>query len=101
MQQAFVELNKVRTKILTWGRWIEESQQGTNEVVILIVGNPGTVGFYETFGKTLYQQSNIPVWCVGHAGHNFPTENSFTKLPKFSDNKELYSLKGQIEHKEF
>ncbi|KAF7286822.1 hypothetical protein GWI33_003879 [Rhynchophorus ferrugineus] len=97
MNEAFVEINNVRTKVVTWGRWIEESAGSTNKIIILIPGNPGITHFYQKFAKTLYERSEIPVWCVGHAGHNF-SDRSVT-FPKFDDNKHLYGLSGQVEHK--
>ncbi|XP_076257388.1 lipid droplet associated hydrolase sturkopf isoform X2 [Rhynchophorus ferrugineus] len=97
MNEAFVEINNVRTKVVTWGRWIEESAGSTNKIIILIPGNPGITNFYQKFAKTLYERSEIPVWCVGHAGHNF-SDKSVT-FPKFDDNKHLYGLSGQVEHK--
>ncbi|CAG9773597.1 unnamed protein product [Ceutorhynchus assimilis] len=98
MNEAFVEVNGVPTKVTTWGRWIEESQGNTNEIIILIPGNPGVTGFYKKFAKTLYERTEIPVWCVGHAGHNFG-DQSIVKLPNFSEHKDLYGLKGQVQHK--
>ncbi|XP_030750951.1 lipid droplet-associated hydrolase [Sitophilus oryzae] len=98
MNEAFVEINKVRTKVVTWGRWIEEAQKDTNKIIIFIPGNPGVVSFYNKFAQTLYERSEIPVWCVGHAGHNF-ADKSITTFPKFEDHKSLYGLKGQVEHK--
>lgn len=38
MNEAFVEVNGVRTKIATWGRWIEESQGNIKDLIILIPG---------------------------------------------------------------
>lgn len=98
MNEAFVEVNGVRTKVLTWGRWIEESKGDTDEIILLIPGNPGVVGFYTKFAQTLYEKTNIPVWCVGHAGHNFTTK-SVTTFPQFNEHKNLYDLNGQVEHK--
>lgn len=38
MNEAFVEINNVRTKVVTWGRWIEESAGSTNKIIIIIPG---------------------------------------------------------------
>lgn len=62
------------------------------------LGNPGVSGFYKKFAKTLYGNTEIPVWCVGHAGHNFP-DNVVMEFPKFEKHKSLYGLRGQIDHK--
>ncbi|XP_048519495.1 lipid droplet-associated hydrolase isoform X3 [Dendroctonus ponderosae] len=98
MNEAFVEVNGVRTKIATWGRWIEESPATIKELIILIPGNPGVVGFYKQFANSLYEKTDIPVWCLSHAGHNL-AENSITKLPNFTEHRNLYGLKGQVKHK--
>lgn len=98
MNEAFVELNKVRSKIVTYGRWIEESSGTTNKVIILIPGNPGMVGFYKDFAKLLYEKTEIPVWCLSHAGHNFADKSTVT-MPSFQENQHLYGLEGQVKHK--
>ncbi|XP_060521533.1 lipid droplet-associated hydrolase-like [Cylas formicarius] len=99
MYQTFVEANKVQTKILTYGRRIQDSHHKSNEIIVVLLGIPGSVGFYEAFAKALFDKSGIPVWCIGHAGHNFPPKNSKIQFPPFEDHLDLYSLKGQIEHK--
>ncbi|KAJ8923053.1 hypothetical protein NQ315_001602 [Exocentrus adspersus] len=97
MQEAFLELNGVRTKVSTWGRWVEESSDGVKDIVLIITGDPGVNGFYNNFAKILYEDLGYPVWCLGHAGHDLPKEP--VTLPKFKEHKELYGLKGQIRHK--
>ncbi|KAJ8935116.1 hypothetical protein NQ314_013012 [Rhamnusium bicolor] len=97
MHQAYLELNGVRTKVSTWGKWVEESTKDTEDIVIIITGNPGISGFYDLFAETINEKLGYPVWCLGHAGHDLPKEP--ITLPKFNDHKELYGLKGQIQHK--
>ncbi|KAJ8974021.1 hypothetical protein NQ317_006491 [Molorchus minor] len=97
MHQAYLELNKVRTKISTWGRWVEESTKEVEDIVIIVTGNPGVNGFYDLFAKTLYEKLGYSVWCIGHAGHDLP--EGPIDLPKFNEHRELYGLQGQIKHK--
>ncbi|KAG5866152.1 hypothetical protein JTB14_017002 [Gonioctena quinquepunctata] len=98
MHQGYLELNQVRTKVTTFGRWVEETTKDSEDIVIIIPGNPGVNGFYENFAKTLHEKLGYSVWCIGHAGHNLP-EQVLSPLPKFKGNEYVYGLKGQIEHK--
>lgn len=99
MQKAFLEVNGVRTCVETYGRWVEESPSSDNdEIVIIIPGNPGLPGFYHTFGQSLHEKLNLPVWVVGHAGHTMQ-KNAVTPMPALKDNESLYGLRGQVEHK--
>lgn len=99
MQKAYLELNGVRTSIQTWGRWVEESSpDNNNEIIVIIPGNPGVTGFYTTFGKALHEKTNLPVWCVGHAGHTIQ-KNSVQPLPGLKENLKLFGLRGQIDNK--
>ncbi|KAL1490254.1 hypothetical protein ABEB36_012980 [Hypothenemus hampei] len=98
MEEKFVEINGVSTKIITFGRWIDDSLGNTNRLILFIPGNPGMIGFYKKFAETLHDKTNIPVWCVGHAGHNYG-EQTETQLPKFNEHPDLYGLRGQVQHK--
>ncbi|XP_018563479.1 lipid droplet-associated hydrolase [Anoplophora glabripennis] len=97
MHEAFLNLNGVRTKVSTWGRWVEESSEGQDDIVLIITGNPGINGFYNNFAKTIHEKLGYPVWCLGHAGHDLPKET--ITLPKFKEHQELYGLKEQVQHK--
>lgn len=97
MHEAFLNLNGVRTKVSTWGKWVEESPGGVDDIVLIITGNPGINGFYNTFAKTIHENLGYSVWCLGHAGHDLPKQ--LITLPKFKECQELYGLKGQVQHK--
>lgn len=56
------------------------------------------VGFYKDFAKLLYEKTEIPVWCLSHAGHNFADKSTVT-MPSFQENQHLYGLEGQVKHK--
>ncbi|XP_055603510.1 lipid droplet-associated hydrolase [Uranotaenia lowii] len=102
MQEAYPVIAKVPTHILTWGKWIEESLGDHKEVVICITGNPGLPGFYTKFFSTVYECLNkeMPVWVIGHAGHDEAEESSYKKpLPPLKNNEQLYHLEGQLQHK--
>lgn len=98
MHEAYLTLNGVRTSVVTHGKWVEESLTDSKDIVIILTGNPGVTGFYNTFAKTVHEQLGYPVWCVGHAGHNIPNEK-ISPFPELKSNPELYNLKGQLEHK--
>ncbi|KAH8371052.1 hypothetical protein KR093_006002 [Drosophila rubida] len=104
MQEAFVNINNIPTHIISWGKWIEESLNDTKELVICITGNPGLPGFYTEFGGALQKElgaggHNLPVWVIGHAGHDDPPAASIREVPQLSGNQELFNLDGQITHK--
>ncbi|CAH0563452.1 unnamed protein product [Brassicogethes aeneus] len=95
MQEAYVNINGIRTKITTFGPWIEESIKPNENIVVVIPGNPGINSFYDVFSRKIHEKLGYPVWVVGHAGHNIP-EQSIDPLPTESD---VYGLKGQVQHK--
>lgn len=98
MHEAYLTLNGVRTSVVTYGKWVEESLTDCKDVVIILTGNPGVTGFYKNFAKTIHEQLGFSVWLVGHAGHNIP-EEKISPFPKLEAKPELYGVKGQIEHK--
>ena len=102
MQEAYVNINEVPTHIMTWGKWVEESLgKEHREVVICITGNPGLPGFYTKFLNQLHTslEHQIPIWLIGHQGHDDPPANSIRKVPALEGNERLFDLEGQIRHK--
>lgn len=107
MQEGYVEIGGIPTHIMTWGKWIDEPFEDLHEierqeVIICIPGNPGLPGFYTKFCATLYESLNnkIPIWCIGHAGHDDPPlKENRNKVPDLNGNERLFDLKGQVEHK--
>jgi len=89
-----IRVGGVLTKYIFAGGDIQSKPQ---RVVLIIPGNPGLCGFYETLVSRLWTGLNSSVdavWCVSHAGHDaLPAE------PPLKNNEEIYSLEGQIEHK--
>ncbi|XP_053957209.1 lipid droplet-associated hydrolase [Anastrepha ludens] len=101
MKESFVIVSGAPTHIITWGRWIEESIEDVPEIVLCIPGNPGLVGFYIEFLSSLYDQleQKIPVWIIGHSGHEEPSENSKIAVPYLKGNENKFDLDGQLQHK--
>ncbi|CAO1312925.1 unnamed protein product [Diamesa hyperborea] len=102
MQEGYVSLNSVPTHIMTWGNWIEDKfDEKTKEIVVVMTGNPGLPGFYTTFCSTLYNEldKEVPIWVIGHAGHDDPGNKSSLIIPAIKGNEDLYNLKGQTDHK--
>lgn len=58
-------------------------------------------GFYTTFATTLYNElgNELPIWVIGHAGHDEPKKVLQLKTPPLKGNEHLYNLAGQLEHK--
>ncbi|XP_011183123.2 lipid droplet-associated hydrolase [Zeugodacus cucurbitae] len=101
MKEGFITICGGPTHIITWGRWVEEPMDDVPELVICITGNPGLVGFYTEFLHLLYEQlgKKIPVWIIGHLGHEEPTKDSKTEVPCLQGNEKIFDLNGQLQHK--
>ena len=68
----------------------------------LDLGNPGLSSYYEDFMARLYQDlgEKVSVWAVSHFGHDFPKDPVLAReIPSLSDNRDLFTLKGQTQHK--
>jgi hypothetical protein len=61
----------------------------------------GLPGFYTTFCRTLYEEfdKEMPIWVIGHAGHDEPGKEKKMTTPPLKGNEGLYDLKGQLDHK--
>lgn len=101
MKESFLTINKVPTKVITWGKTIEETfeRHECKDVVILIPGTVGITTFYTTFLETIHKRTGFPVWVIGHAGHEQPHYEIPDKIPPLKGNERLYGLQGQIDHK--
>lgn len=98
MQTEWITVNGIPTKILTWGKTLEEAKNdsASDEYIVCIPGNPGIVDVYVQFLNEIHEETNYNVWIIGHAGHNIIET---IDMPPYEPNKVLYSLKGQIKHK--
>lgn len=95
MQQSYVEINGVRTKIMIFGNIVN-----ADDVIVMIPGNPGITRFYTMFLQTIYEQLHIPVLIIGHVGHDLPPKwLGCGVLPQLKGNEGLYGLQGQVQHK--
>nr|XP_015212636.1 PREDICTED: lipid droplet-associated hydrolase isoform X3 [Lepisosteus oculatus] len=97
---------RAATEVLKFGpRELKPTKKSENtpEVLFLVIpGNPGIVGYYETFIQTLYNKlgQKYPVWAVSQAGHCVPPDNM--DMIEDTDTmviKDVFGLNGQIEHK--
>lgn len=78
------------------------SENGVAEdVIVMIPGNPGITRFYTMFLQTIYEQLHIPIWIIGHVGHDLPSKRlgGGGDTPRLKGNEELYGLEGQVQHK--
>lgn len=103
MNEAYLNINNVPTKVVTWGQWVEEDFQpnSSKDIVILIPGNPGITDFYKDFLQTIHDNTGFPVWAIGHAGHEPPHKPNIYEVPQLKGNEKLYGLEGQLQHKVF
>lgn len=68
----WVDVNGVATRVLCWGRPIDQdSGHGPERVVLCVCGNPGITEFYEIFLQEVHRALNVPVWVLSHAGTVF------------------------------
>jgi len=99
-QEGFITLNRVPTRVISFGRWIEEKEPGNPEdLIILIPGNSGVTRSYETFLKLLHESLGWTVWAVSHGGHELPDERELYEFPNLKENPELYTLEAAIDIK--
>lgn len=99
MKQSFVDVNGIPTMVTTWGGHIDE-KLNSKEIVICIPGNPGLSGYYYRFLEIVHDKLKIPVWIIGHTGHEEPEDKeTLARIPELKGNEKLYDTYGQIEYK--
>ncbi|PSN38471.1 Lipid droplet-associated hydrolase [Blattella germanica] len=100
MTDGYVDVNGTPTYVITWGKWVEDKlDDSTEEIILLITGNPGLADYYIPFLTKLHSQLGIPIWAVSLAGHVLPPAPSDQRLPSWDKDPELYNLNGQVKHK--
>jgi len=113
MEEGFVDINNVSTRIVTFGGWINQPLQSSQLIIVipgtfffffllhpilnklfhtltlnLFSGNPGLIGYYETFMAALHEnlQGKFVIWGIGHGGHEKP---SSVDLPCINSNNHI------------
>lgn len=103
MCESFILLNKIPTKILSYGQLISENVTANelNDIILFIPGTIGISTFYSTFLETVHKETGLPIWSIGHIGHDvYIDKNGFKHdLPPLESNEKIYGLQGQIDHK--
>ena len=81
MKRTFVVVGGVPTKVITIGS--KGLQDAPKRLALVIPGNPGLAGYYETFMGSLHEHmgGEVPVWAIGHAGHDIPDDATGMKMP--------------------
>lgn len=98
MKPSYIDVNGVKTKVVTWGKDLDELKKcGEEDLIVVIPGNPGITRFYTMFLQTVYEQVPYPIVIIGHAGHEPPANEDL--IPPLKGNECLYGLQGQIDHK--
>lgn len=70
-RDLWVDVNGVATRVLCWGKPIDEdNKHELKRLVLCVCGNPGVTEFYEKFLQEVYRILNVPVWVLSHAGTN-------------------------------
>lgn len=94
MQEDFIKIHDIPTKVITFGRWITDKPKEKGEKLILIIpGNPGIPAFYKKFMDILHQKLECPVWALGYSGFEDYRQNKKMEFP------EPIGLKQQVEQK--
>ncbi|KAF5289724.1 hypothetical protein FQA39_LY03641 [Lamprigera yunnana] len=101
MQEGYVDIYGIPTRVMTWGRWIEETPYTSEpeDIILCIPGNPGVTKFYVEFLRKIHEELGYTVWILSHAGHELPPPDSIRTAPPLTDNEKLYGLVGQVNHK--
>lgn len=94
MQDEFISVGSTPTHIATWGIGKTEEIQKCEELVLLIPGNPGLIGYYNEFLDTIYKTLKMPLCVISHAGHDLPIGG----VPPVEE-KQSYDLEFQTQHK--
>lgn len=95
MKEGYVDIQGIPTKVMCWGKWIEDDNKDLDEVILCIPGNPGVCQFYTLFMETLHKKTGRIAWVLGHAGHSEPSDGCI----KFEGKEEDCGLQGQVDHK--
>lgn len=98
MYETFVEINSLKTQVLSWGRELSDSFDDVNEIVLLLCGAAGIPEYYSTYLETIYEGLNreVPIFVCAHAG--FVEKEEFD-TPELEGNEHLFNASGNIRHK--
>ncbi|KAM8953243.1 lipid droplet-associated hydrolase [Pelodytes ibericus] len=104
--EEFIYCSGAATQVLKVGPWTDLRKKSgevqPNLLFLIIPGNPGIVGYYRTFMRSLYVgfSQKYPVWAVSHAGHCSPPKGmDMTNGLEGEQSEDVFGLNGQIEHK--
>lgn len=68
VREGFVDINSVPVPIRTWGKWIHDSLEDVQEIILILPGMIGGIpAVYSEMLNSLYENLNhqIPIWAVG------------------------------------
>lgn len=98
VQTDFIFCSGAATEVLKVGSSV--LPPGEDVLFLIVPGNPGVVGFYETFMKTLHGMLGYAVWAVSHAGHcATPPSMDMVEDGSAAAQRDVFGLDGQIRHK--
>ena len=110
MEEGYVDINFIQTRIITIGGWIDRLPKNRDLIVVIpgiklkkmklynlifqsisfkhlffyyiCLGNPGLIGYYEKFMTSLYAElrGEYVIWGLGHAGHEVPPSVTFPSV---------------------
>ncbi|KFO36005.1 lipid droplet-associated hydrolase isoform X2 [Fukomys damarensis] len=109
VHEEFLLCGGAETQVVKCGPWTDlfndQSVHRPKMLIFIITGNPGFSVFYVPFAKALYSLTDrcFPVWVISHAGHVLAPKDkkilTTSEDPNAQEIKDIYGLRGQIEHK--
>lgn len=65
--EQWVTINNVPTKVVTWGKRLDEPFKYKKQVILFITGNPGVTGYYLYFLAFMNNLilDNTPIYLIG------------------------------------
>ncbi|XP_022196211.2 lipid droplet-associated hydrolase [Nilaparvata lugens] len=102
-EDNWLMVDDIPTRLLSWGErpGVKSQNSGSKSVILLLTGNPGMIGFYETFLAEIHNQLAIPVWAICHAGHEIPSKEEQSRFGVATVNAidKVYDVAEQVSHK--
>ncbi|XP_053141169.1 lipid droplet-associated hydrolase isoform X3 [Hemicordylus capensis] len=104
LHEEFMYICGAATQVLKCGPWKDlwGNESAPRLLFLVIPGNPGLAGYYQTFIQALYCALNqqYPVWVISHAGHcRVPHGMDMMEETDVKELHDVFGLHGQTQHK--
>ncbi|XP_062981288.1 lipid droplet-associated hydrolase [Elgaria multicarinata webbii] len=104
VHKEFTYINGVATEVFKCGPWTDlwKNKSAPKVLFLVIPGNPGLAGYYQTFIQCLYSGLNqkYPVWVVSQAGQcKLPNGMAMVEGKDINEPDDVFGIHGQVRHK--